>query len=374
MAGLYIHIPFCSEKCLYCDFFSGNQLYLMNDYVEAVCREIVTRKDYIFDNKINTIYFGGGTPSLLSEFHFRQFFHTIFSHYEVDVDAEITIECNPENIDRDYLDLLFEMGFNRISLGIQFLEDNVLKKYNRHHTKELIINALICIGNSKFTNLSVDLIYSVPEIGNSLLRNALSRLLDFDIKHISAYSLTVSKNSQLFWKIRKGEILEGNESNFLAQYKIIDDFCERNGFLQYEVSNYAKQGYISKHNLSYWNQDIYVGVGVTAHSYNLLSRQWNHSNIKKYIRESEINIFAAEIEKLTDIQLYNEYVILRLRTFLGLSSAYVKERFNADIYKYFVRNLNILIGKNHFNCEGDLVIPRKEDFLLADYLAKSLML
>jgi oxygen-independent coproporphyrinogen-3 oxidase len=374
MAGLYIHIPFCTEKCLYCDFFSGNQLYLLDDYVEAVCREIVLRKYYIIENKINTIYFGGGTPSLLSKIHFELLFKTIFTNYDVDAQAEITIECNPENIDSDYLDLLYKVGFNRISLGIQFLEDNVLRKYNRHHSKDLIINALSCIGNSRFTNLSVDLIYSVPEIGNSLLKSTLSKLLDFDIKHISAYSLTVSKNSQLYWKIRKGEILDGSESIFLEQYKIIDDFCEDNGFLQYEISNYAKKGYISKHNMSYWNQDIYLGVGVTAHSYNLVSRQWNHSNIKKYVREGRNDIFTEEIENLTDIQLYNEYVILRLRTFLGLSSAFVKERFDADIYKHFVRNLNILFEQNHFICIGELVIPKKEDFLLADYLAKVLMI
>jgi oxygen-independent coproporphyrinogen-3 oxidase len=374
MAGLYIHIPFCTEKCLYCDFFSGNQLYLLDDYVEAVCREIVLRKCYITENKINTIYFGGGTPSLLSKCHFELFFETIFTNYDVNAQAEITIECNPENIDNDYLDLLYKVGFNRISLGIQFLEDNVLRKYNRHHSKDLIINALRCIGNSRFTNLSVDLIYSVPGIGNSLLKSTLSKLLDFDIKHISAYSLTVSKNSQLYWKIRKGEILDGSESIFLEQYRIIDDFCEDNGFLQYEISNYAKLGYISKHNMSYWNQDIYLGVGVTAHSYNLVSRQWNHSNIKKYVREGKNDIFTEEIEKLTDIQLYNEYVILRLRTFLGLSSAFVKERFDADIHKHFVKNLNILIVQNHFICIGELVIPRKEDFLLADYLAKVLMI
>ena len=374
MAGLYIHIPFCTEKCLYCDFFSGNQLYLLDDYVEAVCRELVARKSYIFENKINTIYFGGGTPSLLSDFHFERIFNTILLSFDVDVKVEITIECNPENIDQEYLDLLLEVGFNRISLGIQFLEDDVLKKYNRHHSKNLIIKALKDIDNSRFENLSVDLIYSVPEIGDRILKKALSELLDFDIKHISAYCLTVSKNSQLYWKIRNGKILETSESFFLNQYKLIDDFCERNGFKQYEVSNYAKPGYISQHNLSYWNQDVYFGVGVTAHSYNLFSRQWNHSNIKKYIRDSMHDTFVHEIEKLTDIQLYNEYVILRLRTFLGLSYTFVEGRFDNFIFKHFEKNLDALIKQNHFHCNGDLVVPRKGDFLLADYLAKSLMI
>jgi oxygen-independent coproporphyrinogen-3 oxidase len=199
-------------------------------------------------------------------------------------------------------------------------------------------------------------------------------LLDFDIKHISAYCLTVSKNSQLYWKIRNGKILETSESFFLNQYKLIDDFCERNGFKQYEVSNYAKPGYISQHNLSYWNQDVYLGIGVTAHSYNLFSRQWNHSNIKKYIRDSMHDTFVHEIEKLTDIQSYNEYVILRLRTFLGLSYTYVEEKFENFIFKHFEKNMNALIQQNHFHRNGDLVVPRKGDFLLADYLAKSLMI
>lgn len=372
MAGLYIHIPFCNEKCFYCDFYSGNQLYLIESYVDALVKEIALRSEYLVDNQINTIYFGGGTPSLLTESHIKKILEAIYLNFDVHIYPEITIECNPENITKNYINNLINLGVNRISLGVQFLDDYVLNKYNRNHSKELIFNAITFITNSNLVNLSVDLIYSVPEISDDVLLFSLKQLANFDIKHFSAYSLTISKKSKLFWKIKKGEIIENGEDIFLSQYKIVQNFLKENGYIQYEVSNYAKNGFFSIHNLAYWNQIPYLGVGVSAHSYNISSRQWNHTNIKKYIRELGEGVTTFEVEKLSDIQKYNEYIILNLRTFHGLSYSYVNKFFYSQ-FSHFVSKIEELKSKDHFIFEDDLVIPKESDLLVADYLAKTLM-
>jgi oxygen-independent coproporphyrinogen-3 oxidase len=374
MSGIYIHIPFCTEKCHYCDFFSGNQLYLIDDYVNAIVNEIVLRKSYLVDKEINTIYFGGGTPSLLTQTQILKILDEINLRFNVNSDAEITLECNPENISSDFLTQLAFAGFNRISLGVQFLDDRILKNFNRQHSKYLILNALDLLCSSSIANISVDLIYAVPGISDESLVASLNQLLTFDIKHFSAYSLTVAKNSKLFWKIRNGEVEENDENSFIRQYWLINSALISSGFRQYEVSNYAKDIFVSQHNLAYWNQLPYLGVGVSAHSYNLHSRQWNHLNIKKYIRDLAIGIIDSDIETLTDIDRYNEYVILKLRTYQGISVNYIRSSFSNEIYIHFYETIFKLRRLGHFDFIGDLIISKKSDLLLADYLAKDLML
>jgi len=374
MAGIYIHIPFCTEKCYYCDFYSGNQLYLVDNYVDAVAKELKVRSGYLEGNLIDTIYFGGGTPSLLSKKQIRLILDSIFQNYKIDSSVEISIECNPENITADYVEDLYITGINRISLGIQFLDDIILEKFNRRHSKGLIISALNILSRSSITNLSIDLIFSVPGISDQSLYNTLAELMIYDIKHVSAYCLTISKNSRLYWKIRSGEFVEEDEDNFLSQYKLIGNFLKSNGFHQYEISNYAKEGYVSRHNLAYWNQVPYIGVGVSAHSYNRHSRQWNHNNIKKYIRvlNSE-GVINFEIEQLTEIQLYNEYIITKLRTFQGLSQNYILHNFNFELQTHFYNKLDLLRKDGHFVVDSDLIIPNDEDILVGEYLSKILM-
>lgn len=373
MAGLYVHIPFCEQKCYYCDFFSGNQFYLIDSYVDSLVREIELRSSYLEERKVKTIYFGGGTPSLLSVSHFSKLMEVIHEKLNLTADPEITVECNPEDVSIDYISGLFRLGINRISLGAQFFDDYVLAKYNRNHTKQQIIKSLDILSKSNFKNLSVDIIYAVPEISNENLYSFLRSLMQYKISHISAYSLTISKNSRLFWKTIKGEFVENKEDNSVFQYYFIKDFLKSNGYSQYEISNYAKEGFISEHNLSYWNQIPYLGVGVAAHSYNLISRRWNLYNTKKYLREIRFDIVDHKEEQLSYIQIYNEYIILKLRTFLGLSDSYIKFNFSKEIYKHFSSNMDLLKKKNHFYVVNDLIIPKESDLLLADYLAKQLI-
>jgi oxygen-independent coproporphyrinogen-3 oxidase len=373
MAGLYIHIPFCSNKCFYCDFFSGNQLYLVEEYVAAVISEVELRVSYIENRQIDSIYFGGGTPSLLSYQSIEGILNKIHKFYKVSPTCEITLECNPENINSNYLEEVFKVGINRISLGVQFLNDIILQNFNRKHSKALVINALNDISESSITNLSVDIIFSVPGIGNDELHGTLEQILKFDIKHISAYCLTIAKNSQLFWKIGKGQIIENEEDVFLSQYGIVYEHLLSKGFLQYEVSNYALEGYQSRHNFGYWNQEPYLGMGVSAHSFNLKSRQWNTNNIKKYIRDLKIGIVNFDKEDLSIILLYNEYIILRLRTYLGISPQFILSSFGIYIYEHFEHKIALLMKQDHFARRGELIVPLPEDLLLSDYFAKILM-
>ena len=374
MSGIYIHIPFCNQKCFYCDFFSGNQLYLISDYVDSLVKEINLRSDYLCNESVNTLYIGGGTPSLLNIFQLNKILDSIKINYNFLNISEITLECNPENVNKNYISDLYNLGINRISLGVQFLDDKILSKFNRKHTKYQIFKSLDIINSSNFKNLSVDLIFSVPEISNDSLFSSLDSLLKFEIKHFSAYSLTVSHNTKLFWKVKNGNFNKSTDQNFLEQYEIIRNYLSSNGFIQYEISNYAKPGFQSIHNLAYWNQIPYIGLGVSAHSYNLISRQWNHSNIKKYIRDLNDNLNYYTIEQLSENQIYNEYVILKLRTFQGLSSTYIKEHFRNEIYLHFVNNIRILSSKDHFIFKNDLIFPKESDLLIADFLAKNLIL
>jgi oxygen-independent coproporphyrinogen-3 oxidase len=375
MAGLYIHVPFCNRKCLYCDFFSGNQLYLIDSYVDALVVEIKFRYGYLEGNYLSTVYFGGGTPSLLTKIQLEKILQAIFSVFELDNKIEITIECNPEDINLEYVNDLLELGINRISLVVQFLDDLILKKFKRNHTKELIFNSLQIINQSKIDNLSIDLIYSVPDISDEYLLYSLQQLMKFNIKHISAYSLTIAKNSQFYWKVQSGEFVENNEDSFLDQYRMVNEFLKIKGYTQYELSNYAKDGFFSLHNLGYWNQVPYLGVGVTAHSYNILSRQWNNANIKKYIRDLNVGKSYSGFvkEDLSEVQQYNEYIILKLRTFQGLSVKYIERTFSDKIFKHFLTNIYNLIGKGHFVKGYDTIIPKESDLLIGDYLARILM-
>jgi oxygen-independent coproporphyrinogen-3 oxidase len=345
----------------------------MDDYVDAIVSELSLREDYLVDKEISTIYFGGGTPSLMSSVQLLKILDKIKERFAVKSDAEITLECNPENVNSSYLRELESIGVNRISLGVQFLDDKILERFNRKHSKVLIMNALYVLMSSRIENISVDLIYSVPGISDESLISSLKLLLDYDIKHFSAYSLTIAKNSKLYWKVRSGEVVENDENSFISQYCLINNELISKGYKQYEVSNYAKEDFVSRHNLAYWNQIPYLGVGVSAHSYNLYSRQWNIKSIKKYINNSKKGIIDFDIESLTDVEKYNEYIILKLRTYQGISNNYVLNNFGENIYRHFHKNMLKLKNKGHFEFIGDLVISKMSDLLLADYLAKNLV-
>ncbi|MCE1197415.1 MAG: radical SAM family heme chaperone HemW [Marinilabiliales bacterium] len=372
MAGIYIHIPFCEHKCLYCDFFSGNQLYLMDDYVEAVAKELKLRADYLHHEFVETIYFGGGTPSLLNKEQILWLKNAIVKAFPVKDTVEFTLECNPENINTLYVKDLIEIGVNRISLGIQFLNNERLSYFNRNHTRELILQSLDVLEKLNFPNISVDFIFNVPGIDSEELIKDLKFILKYPIKHISTYSLTVSEGSKLYWLRDKGVFHESSEEDFENHYTSVLDLMANYGYRQYEISNFAKSGYESIHNSNYWRNGIYLGAGVSAHSYDGNTRQWNHKNIKKYIRDLENDRMEFEKETLSTDQKLNEYLLFKLRTFDPIDFEWITNNFGDHYSRLLRKKVNELYQDGYFVRENENFRCSQKEFMVSDYLAKQL--
>ena len=283
MAGIYIHIPFCNSKCAYCGFYSIASQKQKSAFLEALHTEIALRTDYLNGEEIGTIYFGGGTPSILSVEEIKGILESVFRHYKVNPAAEITLEANPDTLNLDYLQGLRKLGINRLSIGIQSFFDDDLKYLSRRHDSN---HAKQCIGWAKqagFDNLTLDLIYGLPTATAEKWNQNLDLFFETQAQHLSAYALTVEPNTILAKQIASRQLHPVNEDNAVRDYEILCQRTKENGFLHYEISNFAKPGFRSKHNCSYWNRTPYAGFGPSAHSFDGVSRQWNVSNLSQYI-------------------------------------------------------------------------------------------
>ncbi len=340
--GIYIHIPFCSSKCHYCNFFSqatkNNQI--IDDYTNAICREIVLQKNYLKTKKINTIYIGGGTPTLLNINQLHKIFKTIFEHFDLQTENEITIEANPENLTKNFLkDLKNHTPVNRLSVGLQSFLPAELSLMNRKHSVETSIEAIKNIQNAGFENITGDLIFGLPNQTLEQWDYNLDQFFALNIPHLSAYSLTIEENTVFdYWK-NKNKITETSDILFKKMYEKLIKKAKKANFLHYEISNFAKKGFIAKHNFSYWTGQKYLGVGSSAHSFDQKSRQWNVANVKKYIKSIQDGTIPAEIEKLTDNERFNEALLTGLRTYRGVDSALLESNFT-DFYKQILPILN----------------------------------
>jgi putative oxygen-independent coproporphyrinogen III oxidase len=328
MPGIYLHIPFCKKRCHYCDFYSTTQLKLKENLVSAVAKELVMRKDYLSGQMVETIYFGGGTPSLLSADEFRMLIQIIQDHYSVCDLPEITIEANPDDLTPKYIDELADTAVNRISIGIQSFNDDFLIKMNRRHTAQQAIEVIQNCHNAGFTNLSADLIYGLPGLTNTEWQNQLDMMAGLNVPHLSAYHLTYEKGTVFEVWLRNQKIQEVSEDDSLEQFKILIDWAKANGYEHYEISNFARAGQYSKHNTSYWQQQPYLGIGPAAHSFNIKTRSWNISNLSKYIAGIENQHPVTEKEILTDADKFNDYIITSLRTCWGIDLEYLDKSFN----------------------------------------------
>ncbi len=330
MPGIYIHIPFCNSKCYYCDFFSRTikDEALKEQYVEALCSELKIRKDYLGKCEINSIYFGGGTPSTLSILQIEKILNCIFKYFSLkNNNNEITFEANPENLSVDYIVDLQKLAINRLSIGIQSFFDDDLAFMNRKHTAKQAIESVRNAQKAGFENITIDLIYGLPQMSVERLKDNLSQFFELDIPHLSAYHLTIEENTVFGNWLKKGKIKEIDESRSVELFETLIEQTEKHGYLHYEISNFARKGFISKHNFSYWTGEKYLGVGASAHSYNQISRQWNISNINQYIDKVNKNQIFFDVEELTGIDKFNEYVLTRLRTYNGLSISDMRELF-----------------------------------------------
>ena len=332
MSGIYIHVPFCHCKCIYCGFYSVANTQEKNSYLDALLKEMQLKKDYLQETPIRTLYFGGGTPSLLSTDEIERILKQLKTCFELDAIEEITLEANPEQLSSEYCQKLWNLGINRLSIGIQSFQDHVLRFMGRKHTAEEAMSAVQNAMEAGFQNISIDLIYGVSERTDEQWEADMETAFSLPIQHLSCYALTPEENSILYKQIQNQRHAPVDEEQATRQYQMLINAAHRTDLEHYEISNFAKPGFESKHNSSYWNHTPYLGLGPAAHSFNGNSRQWNPSNLHQYIKNISENVGHEDMEELSDTDLFNETILLSLRTSKGLdlrlvSAKYGKKQF-----------------------------------------------
>lgn len=370
--GLYIHIPFCKQACHYCDFHFSTSLKKKDQLVNALCDEIILRKDEI-PGVLQTIYFGGGTPSLLSADELDKIFSTIDTHFDVAPNAEVTLEANPDDLTEEKLKMLSESRINRLSIGVQSFFEEDLKLMNRAHNSDEAVRCLE-LAKSYFDNISIDLIYGMPDMSNERWRENLQRALDLDIPHISSYALTVEPNTALQKFIEKGVVKPVDDAVAQEHFEILIDTMQQAGFENYEFSNFGKPGYFSQNNTAYWTGKSYLGIGPSAHSYDGNTRSWNINNNPKYIKSIEAGELPVERETLSVTDKYNEYVMTGLRTIWGISLSKIEESFGLKFKEYALQQAQKHLEEHLLFRDGDRILVTKKGKFLSDGLASDLFL
>ena len=371
MSGIYIHIPFCKQACHYCDFHFSTSMKKKDDLVNALTKELELRKDEFKNTTVETIYFGGGTPSLLTNEELQFIIDAVYKNYQVSEHPEITLEANPDDLSKDRIIALSKSRINRLSIGIQSFFEADLKLMNRAHNSE---EAKSCLeeATKHFDNISLDLIYGVPGASNEQWLANIEMALSFNVPHISSYALTVEPKTALASFIKKGIIDNVDDEQAHDQFHILKDKLEAEGFVHYELSNFGKDGYFSKNNSAYWQGKSYLGIGPSAHSFNGKQRGWNVKNNSKYIKSIEDGQLPIEIETLTKTDQYNEYVMTGLRTIWGVSFHKVEADFGADYKDYLIDQSEIFIKQQLLYIEDAHLRVTKKGQFLCDGIASEL--
>lgn len=381
MAGIYIHIPFCKQACHYCDFHFSTSLKNKQPFLKALKKEIEFRKDFLKDNDpIQTIYFGGGTPSLLNVSELMDIFDVLFDHFEIDPKAEITLEANPDDLTQEKTKALRSTPVNRLSIGVQSFYDDDLQLMNRVHSGKEALNIIHFAQDSGFDNLSIDLIYGIPSLTHQKWESNLRTTFDLDVKHISAYCLTVEPKTALARFVAAGKIKNVSEQHSSEQFEIMLKEMEANHFQQYEISNFCKEQFYSKHNSNYWLKENYLGLGPSAHSYNGTARQWNVSNNAVYIQaiermeknKEEKQLFEREV--LTPQQRYNEYILTSLRTMWGSDLQYIRKQFGENFLKHCLKEAEPYLKLEQVIERDNRLVLTNTGKLFADKIASDLFI
>ena len=337
MAGIYIHIPFCKRRCIYCDFFSTTQSDQKSTYVRTLCEELRIRKDYLQEEDIETIYLGGGTPSQLSQKELESIFTTIYNIYKVKENAEITLEANPDDLTPEYVTMLRQLPINRISMGIQTFQENTLKLLHRRHTAQQAVEAFYRCREAGFQNISIDLMYGLPGETLETWIHDLRQAIDLHPEHISAYHLIYEEGTVL-WKLREEcQVKEADEDLSVSLFSTLIDMLTQAGYQHYEISNFCLPGLHSQHNSSYWTGKKYLGCGPSAHSYNGFSRQWNVASLDKYMTGISSGQPDFELEELDLYTRYNDFVITSIRTCWGMPLSRLQTEYGEELYHYCLR-------------------------------------
>ncbi|WP_348799318.1 radical SAM family heme chaperone HemW [Flavobacterium adhaerens] len=371
-------MPFCKQACHYCDFHFSTSMKKKEEMVLAIAKEIQMRKNELLDSVQNgkdevveTIYFGGGTPSGLQIADLRLLLDSVYKNYQVIENPEITLEANPDDLSEEYLIALSEIGINRLSIGVQSFFEDDLQMMNRAHNSAEAKKCLE-IATKYFDNITIDLIYGIPGMSNEKWKQNIETALSFGIPHISSYALTVEPKTALNKLIASGKIAEPKDEVASEHFSILAEMLETNGFVHYELSNFGKENYFSKNNSAYWLGKKYIGIGPSAHSYDGISRSWNVSNNSLYINSIKENQLPNEVEILTITDRYNEYIMTGLRTIWGVSLERIKNDFGTDYFQYLQKQSQKFIDDDLLFIESGILKPTKKGKFLTDGIASDL--
>ena len=373
MSGIYIHIPFCKQACHYCDFHFSTNLKKKDEMVLALAKEIEMRKSEFQDEIVETIYFGGGTPSILQIADLKFLIDAVYKNYKVVENPEITVEANPDDLTENRIIELSNNKVNRLSIGIQSFFKDDLQLMNRAHNAEEAKKCLE-IATHYFDNISIDLIYGVPEMSNEKWLQNIETALSFGVPHISSYALTVEPKTALHSFIQKGIIPQPDDEVAQEHFQILVDKLSENGFIHYELSNFGKENYFSKNNSSYWLGKKYIGIGPSAHSYDGKNRGWNVSNNSRYIKSIQENKLPIEIETLTKTDRYNEYIMTGLRTIWGVSFERIEQEFGKTYLDYLNQQAAKFIEDHLLFVDDNILRTTKKGKFLSDGIASDLFL
>ncbi len=374
MAGIYLHIPFCAQACHYCDFHFSTNTDLKTALVHAMGEEIVLQRNYLRSKVLDTIYFGGGTPSLMDQRELSYLLEVINNVYQVAENAEITLEANPDDMSLEHLTGFKDVGINRLSIGIQSFDDKILRYLNRLHTGEIAIRSVELARQAGFRNISIDLIYAIPGLSSNAWRKDIAKAIAFNPEHISAYSLTIEEKTVFGNLLAKGKLSSVDESLAAEQLEILMAVMRNAGYDQYEISNFARPDFESRHNSSYWKGDEYLGIGPSAHSYNQTTRQHNVRNNFQYVRSLKEKIIPCEMEILTEEDHINEYILTTLRTGRGCDVEKLKKDFGYDLLTLHGGYIDVLKTHKLITMQNKFLILTEPGRLLADKISSDLFL
>lgn len=371
VAGIYIHIPFCRQACHYCDFHFSTSLKKKDEMVSALAKEIRLRKSEFENEIVETIYFGGGTPSILEVSDLQRLIDEVYANFSVTENPEITIEANPDDLSENRIIALSETKINRLSIGVQSFFEADLTLMNRAHNSAEAKKSLD-IATNYFDNISVDLIYGIPGLTNEHWQQNIQTVLDLNIPHISSYALTVEPKTALQKFIKQGIIPQPDDAVAHEQFLILVDTLEANGFIHYELSNFGKENYFSRNNSAYWLGKKYLGIGPSAHSYDGTNRSWNIANNSLYLKSISENKLPKETETLTETDRYNEYVMTGLRTIWGVSTDRIKTEFGENMLHYLLQNAQRYLEDEKLLLENGILRTTKKGKFFCDGIASDL--